>query len=113
MVGRNSARFGPHSNFFRRPGARAVLISNQELYRVEDFGAFYSTSTRVNWPYAPSTILLSPAGTVAVHGDSEVIINPAFEEHIRNLQNWTPGKRFEDRFPELAKAIREDTMTKS
>lgn len=87
---------------------REMLVSNQELYRVEDFGAFHSTSVSLNWPYAPDNVLIGPSGKPAKDGDTVVVLNPAFEEHMRNMRNWTLGSRFTQRYPELADAIRQD-----
>lgn len=33
------------------------------------------------------------------------IINPVFEEHIRQMRHWTVGEAFHHRFPALARLI--------
>ncbi len=40
----------------------------------------------INWPYHDEDILLHGAG-------EEILVNPVFERHIRNLRNWTLGPR--------------------
>lgn len=35
-------------------------------------------------------------------------INPVFEQHIRNLANWTVGPRYWQLYPELGKAVEDD-----
>jgi len=92
---------------------REVLIKDQELYHVEEFGAFNSTSVCVNWPYTSDCILLSPTGSPGQDGETMLTLNPCFEEHIRNIKNWTQGSRFMRRYPELVHAIQKDTTCES
>ena len=51
---------------------------------------------------------LPPAVGVAPWPEGDTI-NPVFEEHIRNLDNWAMGSEFGKRFPELMDAIRAGT----
>jgi hypothetical protein len=41
-------------------------------------------------------------------GVKQVIVNPIFDEHIRQLTNWAIGDAFRKRFPEVAKLVDED-----
>lgn len=88
---------------------REFLVRNQELYNVEEFGAFHSTSVSVNWPYSSDCVLIEAGDDTTKEGDKVLNLNPAFEEHVRDLRNWTAGPRFTQRYPELAAAIRQDT----
>ncbi|KAI0152595.1 hypothetical protein GGR57DRAFT_469621 [Xylariaceae sp. FL1272] len=80
------------------PKARDYLVADPRI-TLDDFAAAYSTSFSVNWPYEPSLVLIP--GT----GESRQVINPVFEEHLRQLKNWTVGMVFRDRWPELAVLI--------
>ncbi|KJZ77759.1 hypothetical protein HIM_02936 [Hirsutella minnesotensis 3608] len=63
------------------------------------FGSFFipfTTTLRLGWPYEETdTVLLVP-------DSDEIVINPVFERHLRNLHNWTLGDRFCRAFPALA-----------
>ena len=54
----------------------------------------------MNWPYEHTDCLLSM-------GDADdLIINPVFERHFRNLNNWSLGPAFADAFPGLVDTTR-------
>ncbi|KAH0845342.1 hypothetical protein FOPE_11397 [Fonsecaea pedrosoi] len=91
-----------------RPSVREILVKDQELYHVEEFGAFHSTSVSVNWPYSSDCVLITSRGGAAKEDETVLSLNPAFEEHIRDLRNWTIGSRFTQKYPELAAAIEQD-----
>lgn len=40
----------------------------------------------INWPHHPSDMILQTNGT-------EYVLNPIFDRHIKNIENWTVGKR--------------------
>ncbi|KIW74828.1 hypothetical protein Z517_11598 [Fonsecaea pedrosoi CBS 271.37] len=90
------------------PNLREILVKDQELYHVEEFGAFHSTSVSVNWPYSSDCVLITSRGSAAKEDETVLSLNPAFEEHIRDLRNWTIGSRFTQKYPELAAAIEQD-----
>lgn len=94
--------------FFYRPKARDYLLAHPEI-TLDDFAGTYSTSFDVSWPYDPSHVLIATPGAEA---EAECMLtNPVFEEHMRHLKNWSVGKAFHDRFPELAKLTEEDSDT--
>ncbi|CAK7206463.1 hypothetical protein SEUCBS139899_009259 [Sporothrix eucalyptigena] len=40
----------------------------------------------INWPHHPSDMILQTNGT-------EYVLNPIFDRHIKNIDNWTVGKK--------------------
>jgi hypothetical protein len=74
---------------------------------LDDFAAVYSSTFFVQWNYDPSNVVI----TTGTSGDGvpQIITNPVFEEHIRQLHNWTVGDAFRKRFPAIALLIDEDT----
>ncbi|PLB35034.1 bZIP transcription factor [Aspergillus candidus] len=82
------------------PRMRDRVIMAHKEYPFESWFIPYTRTLSVNWPYEPTDCLLST-------GDSdELIINPVFERHLRNLHNWTLGPAFVDAFPGLAETAR-------
>ncbi|OAA34971.1 hypothetical protein NOR_08211 [Metarhizium rileyi] len=65
-------------------------------YDLDNWFIPFTTSLRVSWPYEETdTLLLLP-------DTDEVVMNPVFERHIRNMDSWKLGQRFATAFPELA-----------
>jgi len=67
----------------------------------------YSTAAHTSSPPAPPT----PGPAVSTPGvlckeDEQWLINPVFESHLRNLNNWSLGPAFRTAFPHLADAVR-------
>lgn len=80
------------------PGMREKLIRlyNPEEYHFDNFFLPYTTTLRLSWPYDDTdTLLRSP-------DSGELMINPVFERHLRNLDNWKLGDAFARAFPVLA-----------
>ncbi|KPM41135.1 hypothetical protein AK830_g5382 [Neonectria ditissima] len=95
----------PHSAWIDRipwPRARDYLIGHPEI-TLDDFAAPYSSGFKLNWPYDPASVLL--AASVNGNGTAEIAINPVYEEHMRQIRNWTVGEAFRYRFPELSQLI--------
>ncbi|KAK7429089.1 hypothetical protein QQZ08_004304 [Neonectria magnoliae] len=95
----------PHSAWIDRipwPRAREYLIGHPEI-TLDDFAAPYSSGFKLNWPYDPASVLL--AASVNGNGTAEIAINPVYEEHMRQIRNWTVGEAFRNRFPELSQLI--------
>ncbi|KAK2594865.1 hypothetical protein QQS21_007415 [Conoideocrella luteorostrata] len=75
---------------------RLARIYKPGEYELEQFFIPYTTTLRVNWPYEETdTLLMLP-------DSPDVIINPVFERHLRNINNWTLGSAFARAFPALA-----------
>lgn len=62
----------------------------------DEFFIPFTTTFSINWEYSQEGVLSQDPDD-----PSAVKMNPAFERHIRELQNWTLGSRFRDTFPEL------------
>ncbi|KAI1316060.1 hypothetical protein F5Y16DRAFT_406911 [Xylariaceae sp. FL0255] len=79
------------------PQVRDYLIANPSI-TIDDFAAAHSTNFSVSWPYDPSSVLITV-------GKDTVNMNPVFEEHMRQIENWTVSKAFRERWPEIARLI--------
>ncbi|KAJ6439534.1 BZIP transcription factor [Purpureocillium lavendulum] len=78
---------------------------NPHEYLFDNFFIPFTTTLRLSWPYDETdTLLLVP-------DSDEVVINPVFERHLRNLDNWRLGDRFVRAFPTLADMCNIDTRT--
>jgi hypothetical protein len=66
---------------------------------LDEFAVTYSSSFSVTWPYDPAHILISSSNGT---GDDDVSTNPVYEEHIRQLENWTVAEAFRNRFPQIS-----------
>ncbi|KAJ5161641.1 hypothetical protein N7492_007033 [Penicillium capsulatum] len=77
------------------PRMRDRLVTSHEDYPFDCWTLPFTHGMSVNWPYEATDCLLSA-------GDSdELLINPVFERHMRNLNNWSLGPMFADSFPGL------------
>ncbi|KAJ5332345.1 uncharacterized protein N7506_006128 [Penicillium brevicompactum] len=77
------------------PAMRDRIISSHQDYPFENWFIPFTCDLSVNWPYEATDCLLSA-------GDSdELVINPVFERHMRNLSNWSLGPCFAKTFPAL------------
>ncbi|CAG8943360.1 unnamed protein product [Penicillium salamii] len=78
------------------PAMRDRIITSHQNYPFEHWFIPFTSGLSVNWPYEATDCLLSA-------GDSEeLVINPVFERHMRNLSNWSLGTCFAETFPSLA-----------
>ncbi|KAJ6781878.1 hypothetical protein PWT90_08034 [Aphanocladium album] len=84
------------------PRMREVLVhalanpATAGEYPFDNFFIPYTTTLTLSWPYHDTdTLLQSP------HSE-ELMINPVFERHLRNLDNWKLGEAFARAFPGLA-----------
>lgn len=115
-------RFPLHTKLTsHRPRLRDAMIQTPTHAQphFDQFFIPYTTSLSVNWPYCDSDVLLpstfqptasSPESTTtgAAQQAEEPAwrMNPAFETHIRNLENWSLGPPFRDAFPNWGEAVR-------
>lgn len=77
------------------PRMRDHLVANYQNYPFDNWFVPFTRTLRVNWPYEATDCLLST-------GDADnLIINPVFERHLRNLDNWSLGPAFAETFPQL------------
>ncbi|RNJ57972.1 hypothetical protein D7B24_005457 [Verticillium nonalfalfae] len=104
-----SQRETPHAAWIDRipwPRAREYLIAHPDI-TLDDWAAPYSSSFGVSWTYDPSLVVI--ACIAPDSGSTELSINPVYEEHLRQLRNWTVGDVFRQQFPEISKLVDEDT----
>ena len=62
----------------------------------DEFFIPYTTTVCLNWPYDSCEILVASPDT------PELSIDPSFENHLRDLNNWTLGAAFAKAHPRLA-----------
>lgn len=85
-----------------RPHIRDCLIQDQGI-TFEEYAHAYTLTFEINWPYKDETVLLNlPSSQDSV---SIYRLNPAFEQHIRDLNNWTVGSRYGQIFPQFRDAV--------
>lgn len=94
---------GCTANGENRPKVRAYLVAHPAI-TLDHFAVTYSSSFSVTWPYDPSHILTSSSN---MPNNNDVTTNPIYEEHIRQLKNWTVAEAFRNHFPEIAALIDE------
>jgi hypothetical protein len=76
------------------PGARDDIIRHMDWSIFPTLRHQLSTFS-VNWPYPVSTVaILAP-------GSKNLMLNPAFEAHVRELASWTVEPEAADTFPFL------------
>jgi hypothetical protein len=111
------------------PSARIYLIQNPDI-SFDDFASCYSTSFDLSWPYDHAFVLIrlsqnkysAPEAAFndwfSMWHESEVeetmntddeVLNPVFEQHLRQLKNWTVADGFRRRFTELSTIIDSDS----
>ncbi|KAG9383337.1 DUF3425 domain containing protein [Pyrenophora tritici-repentis] len=71
----------------------------------------FSTHVNAGSPQGPATPGASTPGGLASIGplskeDDQWLINPAFESHLRDLNNWTLGPSFRGQFPQFADCVK-------
>ncbi|PGH14590.1 hypothetical protein AJ79_02925 [Helicocarpus griseus UAMH5409] len=82
------------------PRMRDRMVSSYQDYQFENWFIPYTTTLSINWPYEPSDTLLTASDS------EELIINPVFERHLRNLNNWSLGPDFARAYPQLVDTTR-------
>jgi hypothetical protein len=75
------------------PRGRDQLISHMRWEEeLESFRLLHNQTLSVNWPHPLADILVSD-------GNNEIALNPLFEAHIRNIDNYSCGKQLVETFP--------------
>lgn len=100
---RPSQLFTPHPawmDYVLWPRARDRMIAAHTLYPFENWFIPYTRTLSCNWPFSPTECILHRTDT------DELVLNPVFEKHIRDLNNWSLGPAFAESFPALADAVR-------
>lgn len=84
---------------------RDYLIHHQDI-TFDQYTYAFTLSFNLHWPYRDEHVIITPQ-----EGESSpkgYRINPIFEEHARNLSNWSVTARFHRLFPEMGKVVDED-----
>jgi hypothetical protein len=75
---------------------KLVRTCDQPESHFDNFFFPYTHTLTLSWPYHDTdTLLQSPYS-------GELMINPVFERHLRNLDNWKLGEAFARALPMLA-----------
>lgn len=85
-----------------------MLVEFPDKYPFEQFSEVYSSNVTISWPYNESDIVVDLSGTqdrAQATQATQAVINPIFERHIRNLDNWTVGEAFGRYYPEMREAV--------
>ncbi|KAK2744147.1 hypothetical protein FQN57_004407 [Myotisia sp. PD_48] len=82
------------------PLMRDRMISSYTDYDFSNWFIPYCSGLSVNWPYEQTDILLSTSES------EELIVNPVFERHLRDLNNWSLGPAFAKAYPHLVDGTR-------
>ncbi|GKZ34076.1 hypothetical protein AbraIFM66950_004214 [Aspergillus brasiliensis] len=82
------------------PRMRDRLVMSYQDYPFENWFIPFTRTLSVNWPYEATDCLLSSGD-----GD-ELMVNPVFERHFRNLGNWSLGPAFAEAYPSLVETTR-------
>jgi len=85
------------------PDIRTYLVEHQEI-SLDDFAAAYSTQFSILWNYDPKLVVMNHP-SISTPAQGKVTINPIYEEHIRQLKNWSVSEMFRNRFPEMGQII--------
>lgn len=94
----NSQLLTPHPiwiDYLAWPRMRDRLVVSYLDYPFDNWLLPYSRTLSLNWPYEAADCLLWTADS------DELVINPVFEKHVRNLSNWSLGPAFAESFPSL------------
>ncbi|KAL8808260.1 MAG: hypothetical protein Q9200_004352 [Gallowayella weberi] len=101
---RPSQLFTPHPAWVDHlpwPRMRDRMVHLYPDISLNDFFIPYTTTLSLNWKYEPSDALLSIGHGHGNGNGEEFSINPVFERHLRDLNNWTLGPAFEKAYPQL------------
>lgn len=77
------------------PAMRDRIIASHQDYPFDSWFIPFTRGLSVNWPYEATDCLLSTAES------DDLVINPVFERHMRNLSNWSLGQIFAETYPSL------------
>lgn len=87
------------------PRLRDLIIQSSTPTPCKSFFVPFSASVSVNWP--PERDCLMEVQNPADPGGEKIwVLNPEFESHWRNLENWCLGKEFADEFPDFVEGVK-------
>ena len=78
-----------------RPHVRDCLIANPH-FTFEQYANAYNLTSDIDWPYGEDLIFIEE-----VLQDETMIwrMNPVYEKHLRNLENWLVGSTYQQFLP--------------
>jgi len=87
------------------PRLRDAAVQQAPAVAFENFFVPYTTTLSLGWPFDPADVLIPRPppdfGRRPPAPDEPLYrINPAFETHLRSLENWSLGPAFAEAFPE-------------
>ena len=85
----------PWIDYLPWPRMRDRLVMRHQGYVFENWFVPFTETLSVNWPYEATDCLLSTNECDELH------VNPVFERHFRNLENWSLGPAFAEAYPEM------------
>ncbi|KAL2821246.1 hypothetical protein BDW59DRAFT_110975 [Aspergillus cavernicola] len=104
LTPRPSQLLTPHPawiDYLPWPLMRDHLVMAYHDYPFDNWFIPFTSTLSVNWPYEATDCLLSIGDT-----DELMIINPVFERHFTNINNWTLGPAFAETFPQLVETTK-------
>lgn len=103
LTPRPSQLLTPHPawvDYIPWPRMRDRVVMSWQSYPFDEWFVPWTRTISVNWPYEATDCLLSTPES------EELLINPVFERHMRNLNNWSLGREFADAYPSLVDTTR-------
>lgn len=90
----------PWIDYIPWPRMRDRLVMGHQDYVFENWFVPFTETLSVNWPYEATDCLLS------TNECDELLVNPVFERHFRNLGNWSLGPAFAEAYPEMVETTK-------
>jgi len=90
----------PWIDYLPWPRMRDRLVMRHAEYQFENWFVPFTETLSVNWPYEAIDCLLS------TNECDELLVNPVFERHFRNLGNWSLGPAFAEAYPEMVETTK-------
>lgn len=100
---RPSQLFTPHPAWIDHlpwPRMRDKMVYLYQNIPFDTWFIPYTTTLSLNWSYEPTDTLIS------LPDSDELSINPVFERHLRDLNNWSLGPAFAKAFPMLVETTK-------
>ncbi|EME44848.1 hypothetical protein DOTSEDRAFT_87360 [Dothistroma septosporum NZE10] len=88
------------SDYLPWPHMRKTICTSERPVNFDDWFVPYTKTLSLNW-HLPNDCILIPAGE---EERPSLKINPAFEHHLRNLENWSLGSEFQRQYPDFVDA---------
>ena len=83
------------------------MITAPDIYTFDAYSRIHGGTLSVNWPHNPAEVLITQDDCrQGMGGKKQVIINPNFEQHIRDLRNWSIDAKVAETMPELYECYR-------